>query len=305
MDEHPPPTDDPLFPKLTERVLNGECVAFVGAGMSANRVPDWKALVKKLCERCGVEKTSDEQGNSLNHMHLASEALKANKVEYENTLLKIFGCGIEPEYRHFLLAKIPFKFYLTTNYDNLICEAKAVIEDGHPQFHTYPRLFSTKLAYRQVAYLHGRISKSTSRDALNIVLTHEDYRRAYGSGTFSVRDFLMQIIPFHSICFIGCGQNDPYLRGVIETCSDCRTTLQQEGHRINEEWYFLLDRKEIFTPKWKYAGTRPVRFDKESSEYEGLRSILEYWSNRQEPQLNNLGGGVSDVYGPDIEVPRD
>jgi hypothetical protein len=88
-----PPTNDVLFPALTESIWAGRCVAVIGAGVSAGDYPIWAHLISQLQERCGVRA---EDLPSASPLDVAQVAREKNPTAYYRALDEIFDRRAAP-----------------------------------------------------------------------------------------------------------------------------------------------------------------------------------------------------------------
>lgn len=123
------------IPAIPKQLLNGikdnKCVLFAGAGASMDaKMPSWKELVMALVERLKEEYSNlpnrelDEVEKLLcegKYMILATYCFrKLGAYEFSDVLKQKLSCNGKKSYTHGLLAKIPFRAVITTNFDLLI-----------------------------------------------------------------------------------------------------------------------------------------------------------------------------------------
>ena len=123
------------IPRIPKQLLNGikdnKCVLFAGAGASMDaKMPSWKELVMALVERLKEEYSNlpnrelDEVEKLLcedKYMILAAYCLrKLGAYEFSDVLKQKLSCNGKKSYTHGLLAKIPFRAVITTNFDLFI-----------------------------------------------------------------------------------------------------------------------------------------------------------------------------------------
>ena len=103
---------------LVEQLCKGNCVLFVGAGISMGEggLPGGCQLAKELADRC------DYPGNDFSlarvAQYYADTIDKANLLRYVCQRLR--EARREPTETHQLIAALPFKIIVSTNYDCLI-----------------------------------------------------------------------------------------------------------------------------------------------------------------------------------------
>jgi len=123
------------IPAIPKQLLNGikdnKCVLFAGAGASMDaKMPSWKELVVALVERLKEEYSNlpnrelEEVEKLLcegKYMILAAYCLrKLGAYEFSDVLKQKLSCNGKKSYTHGLLAKIPFRAVITTNFDLFI-----------------------------------------------------------------------------------------------------------------------------------------------------------------------------------------
>jgi hypothetical protein len=176
---------------LVDPVKRGECILFLGAALHApppeastftyplqHRPPLGGELAQKLAEVCGYrERFPNHSSWDLQRVALCVEKTLGRRVLIDH-LKEFLSAGKKPSAAVRMLAAMPFKIIVTTNYDRLF--EQALIEQGkdpdifvydpdenHPTrdstedpTETRPRLFK----------MHGDLLKNES-----IVITDEDY----------------------------------------------------------------------------------------------------------------------------------
>lgn len=295
---------DPSFAELTRRVTGGQCAAFVGAGLSMDVYPGWDSLTSQLCDRCGVTIRHNAEGKALSNTVLAQMAKRADAAIYNKSLRDIFRHE-EPSHRHHLLARIPFRYYLTTNYDYRLASAIQVTGGGEPGLHWYPDLLVLGLTPRDIVCLHGKIDPASSADP-RIVLAQDDYDAAYDSSSpsTSLWTFLAQLLPMTSICFIGCSLDDQSLQGVFRVCAAHCDRIRSAGHPLQSRWYVLLDQNAELTDGWETCGVTIVRYEKQDDRHKGLVGILDHWAGTKALRQRELRGDGQVDFSAGAEVPK-
>jgi hypothetical protein len=223
---------------LSDAILGGRCVAFVGAGFSAAaRLPTWRSLLLAVAE--AGEVPSEERGEiqALLHAEQPQSSVSADAYEQAAQLLQdqlgrsAFTDAVRESLRpdsHALgsetmqarmrhLAEIPFRAVLTTNFDTLI-------EGLPPEPDTYQKVLwpwggsrwwgeafwgegDRGLASR-VVKLHGDLM--TSDQAASIVFTRRDYRRQLHTRA-GYLSFLHALLSTSTVLFMGTSFEDAYL----------------------------------------------------------------------------------------------
>jgi len=106
---------------LAEDIARGNCVLFVGAGLSmAYGLPGWRDLIKQLCENLGVgEDTDPLRVAQVYEYREGRQRLNAHIISRTQT------SSINPKdlQLHIKLANLGVTIWITTNYDDLIEKA--------------------------------------------------------------------------------------------------------------------------------------------------------------------------------------
>lgn len=167
---------------LINDLRDGNVMAWVGAGLSMGvGYPSWSKLVETIAvninntlwdESCIQSWT--EKNSNVNPEWVAEVLSTTNKKEYYRSLKKIFNCDIKQEnFTHALLALLPFKGYITTNYDSLIENNLRLFTDYEPIIYTHDNpidLLLESTDKKFVYKVHGDI-----RTSKNIILTETDF----------------------------------------------------------------------------------------------------------------------------------
>jgi hypothetical protein len=112
---------------LLKAISGGDCIAWIGSGLSKLAYPDWGTTVAALCAACMIQPFgASESPSSVQLIDKAEECKGANLNSYETTLGTLFGGNVvETRQAYSWLMKAPFKGYVTTNFDPLLSEAAA------------------------------------------------------------------------------------------------------------------------------------------------------------------------------------
>jgi len=184
-----------ILKSLVEQVKKGECILFFGAGVHAPPAKDSKykypleskpllgrELVEIMATQCDFKKNfPDESVLDLQRVSLCYEISKGlGRSKLVDFLSKHVQEGKKPSPALEMLAALPFKIVITTNYDRLFEKALAKL-DKEPHVFVYdpsppgdeptPDLTTDPTVERPLLYkMHGDLDKRDS-----IVITDEDY----------------------------------------------------------------------------------------------------------------------------------
>lgn len=237
---------DRIQEPLLDALAQNRLVAFLGAGLSRRcfsktraPLPDWSTLLNDLL-KWG---TSNHQIDPKTGLEL-SELLARGKLlmvaqecrdllgdkRIGDFIAEVFDpYGVVPARVHELLAAIPFRAYITTNYDNLL-------ERAHMQVHnrqlriilpdTAADVLEDSQRARPLLKLHGDLDDPTS-----IVLGHRDYLRLMWTPEYVTT--IRSLLADSTLLFVGYGLSD----------IDILMPLDQLAHEGREFTHYLLGRR--------------------------------------------------------------
>lgn len=119
---------------------------------------------------------------------------------------------------HRTLMQLPIRNYLTLNYDAGLTNARAALYPKATTSYYFwdqeeARRIRDRYYKRQVLHAHGRHDRANS-----IILTLDDYRKAYDNRTF-VR-LLEDVFAFEKLLIVGFGVSDPYIKQLFTNISN-------------------------------------------------------------------------------------
>lgn len=165
---HLQPADiPPHLRELAEQVRRGECVFFVGAGLSRGAgLPDWGELVREMAEKLAVpdEVLKAQSQDADYYLDLAELfQLERGRADLVRMVQANYGSdhtNATPTLAHYLLMGLPVRHVITTNYDRLLEQTLTALR-RHPQ---------TVVRQEEVA-------RTGSRDGVHVVKFHGDADR--------------------------------------------------------------------------------------------------------------------------------
>lgn len=169
--------------KLINDLRNGNVLAWVGAGLSVGvGYPSWSKLVKNIATsvsnvswRQSDIQTWVEKNVDTNPEWVAEVLAATNIKEYYDALKEEFNSNRKGEnLTHALLAMLPFKGYITTNYDSLIEHNLRVFTEYDPIVYTQANAIDLLIEHTNKKFVykvHGDVKISLE----NIILTETDY----------------------------------------------------------------------------------------------------------------------------------
>ena len=116
---------DDIPEELIETIVRGDCVLFIGAGLSIPAgLPRWSDLLSPLYDKIGAPPDTDPLTVAQ-----VFEARESRRQLIAFISEKTDTTRIKPTKNHELLANLGIRTWITTNYDNLI--EKTLDDKGH------------------------------------------------------------------------------------------------------------------------------------------------------------------------------
>lgn len=240
---------------LIRAIIEGHCIAFCGAGISMavkrsddRALPSWPELLIELIEHAERESVAldDARKDMISAIGQGEFLMVAQELQERlgeesvlRCLRKIFlDPALKPNDLHTELVAIPFRGFLTTNYDTLIEGACTVRSKGViPPVLTQENLTRAPNPLRVpgtfVFKIHGDVNRGEG-----IVLGTHDYQdqlfRAPG-----LRSFLETLFTTQTVLFLGFGLGDPDIENALDRLAGifCRT---------NEYHFALVEQGRFF-----------------------------------------------------------
>lgn len=285
--------------ELESIVQSGDCVIFLGSGISVGIYPSWSELIKKLCVRCGVDIGERNLSDPNTLLSLADDCKSENIDEYCEVLKEEFAKPIMNNPVKYEYAKsAPFLSYVTSNYDPLLAHN---MRGSKRKVFTHIKGLNGFVINEAVYYIHGYISVGDNVEPDQIILTKSDFDREYDpQGPGNINDFLKHLVKYKHILFVGCRLNEEPIQDLLEICEKSRQVA--EGNTTNKHYILLPDegislssdtdaskdklREESLENKYDRYGINVVRYKKTTGDnHIELQNILEEWSNLQKPQV--------------------
>lgn len=261
--------------KLIEYLNTGSCIAFVGAGASAEiKIPAWKALATYVFNEATKVGHSNmpvikEYFDSQKWPEFFGEVKRTfgQKYLYDICREKLKDTGKDGSVYSFL-SKFPFQAYFTTNFDDAL---RRHLLGGA----TFPQGFlNTKKDFEGldldtlrgcVVKVHGDFS-----DESTLVLTDEQYeRREVGYEFQYYRDCLSAYFQSKRIVFVGYSISDP----------DIQFLLKRIGLNLRRNvplYAIVADARTSVIREWdrKY-NIQVIRYNNNSGSHQELVALLE------------------------------
>lgn len=281
----PQPTNDILFPTLSDRVKRGHCVAVLGAGVSAPDYPLWPELIETLRTKCELRPEDEASGNPLD---VAEVAKTKDTSKYYGVLRHLFAR--KKKYtclkRYHLLARINFASIITLNMDPLLLDVIALHRNVTAS--AYPWLQNEYHGRSEVFFLHGRVDPD-STSGPEIVLSRSDFEQAYDPLCCMLWSFVQQTLLSYDICFLGCNPSEPYLHRLISSCRSIRDGQFGMNKQDPPRWFLLAEEAWTVPPEVAEAGIAIVKYPMHNGSYVTFDNILESWADKKPPEFRTPG----------------
>ena len=220
------------FEQLRDLLHGRKAIAFVGAGASAGLYPLWDELIRELANEAVLHGAAEADRkywleNFGRNPDVVVAGIKRALIQgsYAEQLRAIFRpkAGADGNYftpLHSVLIRLPFKGYITTNFDPGLLEARyRQRPDSRPTgFGTWcdrdvvARWQNGDVFAEQpcpILFAHGIYERPDT-----MVLGLDEYRQAYHSGPF--RRLFESIWQLQRIVFVGISFSDPWIRRVAD-----------------------------------------------------------------------------------------
>lgn len=290
--------------EVFKSIQSGKCVCIVGAGATRDVYGSWWELLDAITKKIDPEdrKTIENEDYKVWADNLFAENPAASLEVISEKFLK----NSPPTPCCEKLAALPFKGYLTTNWDLLLLKAIGEKRPNRPKTHTYPSLDPFKIDGNSVYFIHGGPDPSdnswNSFYPEGLIFTKSQYDNAYGLAEKALKDqtpsswilpsFLMNIFLHNDVLFVGSGM-DP-----SESFYDIISYAQKAYETLKLHPSVVLPyRRWALVPKGKVPNTKTVdakiqllsyeyKKDDHSKLYEALESL------RDDGHINELMGRV-------------
>jgi hypothetical protein len=216
-----------VYDELVELLRDREAIAFVGAGASAGMYPLWGEFIDQLADHAVKEgKAEDKDAKRWKAETSASPQQRVNVIvrrlgedRYRNFLKATFGPRYHSDRKrytptHAAMLRLPFRGYVTTNYDPALEFARMDLREnclttGTPTWQNDDEVhrWLTGDVLRDdhacpILWLHGFWQRPEG-----IVLNAGEYAQAYRQGIY--RRTFERLWEQDHLVFVGFGFNDP------------------------------------------------------------------------------------------------
>ncbi|MCB9893341.1 MAG: SIR2 family protein [Planctomycetes bacterium] len=191
-----------------------------------------------------------EQMSAEEKLRLAQECKDAEPEKYCNCLTQLFAVSRSNRPQTYVeLMKMPFKGYLTINFDPILMSVFSDASKGNnnigptksfPQgfgqiySYTLRDLPGRKLETRSLYYLHGHATSEQRVKLEDLVLTTRDFEEAYHQSS-PLPHILHQAFAEYSVVFIGCSLSEEPLQHVLRNCRAIRDKARDMANSVGRE----------------------------------------------------------------------
>jgi hypothetical protein len=147
---------DDVMKSLVKALQSGDCVLFVGAGLSClSGLPDWRALVDSMAKAMDVDELTEDYPTIAQAFQQ-----KFGRTELERLLCEATDtAAVSPSPAHRLLTALGATLWVTTNFDDLL---ERTLDDASLPFHIV---------------VHDRDVRTSSQKAMVVIKVHGDRSR--------------------------------------------------------------------------------------------------------------------------------
>jgi hypothetical protein len=229
---------------LADKAKGGALALFLGAGVSASAgLPLWGELLDKLARRAHMGADERDALRRLNALDQA--ALLEKRLGGPDALQAALRDEFTAEHfslAHALLAALPVRPVVTTNYDQLFERAW---EDAGQSFSVLPYRLR-RGADRWVLKMHGCVSRPE-----DIVLTRQD-QIGYGERNAALAGVVQALLLTQHMLFVGFSLNDDNFHRIAEAV---RRAVRSPRNNGNDAEPFgtavVLERNPLVEELWK------------------------------------------------------
>lgn len=274
----------------------GNCILWLGSGLSLCAYPTWVQTIQKLCKQCKVSPLNENEEKSTKAlMGKADECKNKNLDQYQQTLANSYGktVGNTREAYHTIM-KLPFRGYITTNYDPLLSSV-AGHENNNIKLYPYPDLpvWELKSNPPSVFYIHGIARIDNMPTGKYLVLSTSEFNEAYEKEGI-VSSFLVQLFTYYSVLFVGCQLTEP---GIQKSLGQMKAThekiLTTKKREIPQK--IILKGKEKSKSSLRNTEDSIVKDDGESLSYTGIDVLFYTLEDAKHREIEAIFNRVCDI----------
>lgn len=298
-----PIPDDPNYQDLRDAIRGAQCVAFIGSGPSSSHYPSWGGLVRKLCETCGIAAELADSADTATLLALADECKSRNDVAYCQCLEYEFAKPVTDIPKVYVqVAKLPFKSYITTNFDPLLKEAIQFFGRRCSGVYSPPSFKYESEGGGALYHIHGLVQPGNKVQLDSLVLTESDFKQAYSELRGTLRSFLTQVLTYESCFFLGGKLQEPELMYVSDLCHVLRKEFQPHYRNSSPPRHWILrpmvwqrdgqardyESEQTEATTYRELGIQVVYYNPVDTDHSGLTMMLD--GILQRPEVAMLSG---------------
>lgn len=226
--------------ELIEQAQRGNCVLFVGAGISVsqNGLPSGAQLAEELAHRCGYR----EQDMSLPKVAQHYEMMLGRQALISYLCDRLDSPRYKPSDAHRVIADTPFKVIITTNYDVLLEQALRSVGKRFMKLVSNKEVAFADESKVIIVKIHGDVQQMES-----IVITEDDYW-----DFFRTRPNIAELLGYYAatktLLFIGYGLADPDFNRI------CLEVSRNLGKYKRRAYAIQLQPSEYTRAYWRTKG---------------------------------------------------
>ncbi len=278
---------------LAQKLLDGQLVLFVGAGLSrlasakdgsSRRLPLWDELMELVAKACHIKPAAFKH-NPLDVFDAVIYRESRGKLE-QTIRDALDDSKFDLSAAHEMLARLPWSAVMSTNYDGLLQRLlkEAPVYDEQD----YDRLALAADKRPRLFQVHGTLERPHT-------LTRADYRewevkhpRAYSH--------LRQLVDEKTVLFVGYSISDPHVDELLATIR--RITHGREKRLYAWMWQIDPDQTALLDRRDKIAA---ISIRRESAWVAAFEQVSEELGRRQRSGSEPLISGSFDAHAYDRE----
>ncbi len=211
---------------LAGYALRGELALFLGAGVSmAAGLPSWAGLLKLLARAADMSPEEqialDDLRSALDQATVVERRLTDRRQEIGATVAAVLGERRHYALPHALLAALPVREAVTTNYDRLFDDAWALSDPAG--LSVLPGAINPD-ARRWLLKMHGCLS-----DPARVVLTRSSYTR-YDERLPALAGLVQAFLVTRHVLFVGFSLADDNFHRVVDAVRRLRADARRPAH---------------------------------------------------------------------------
>jgi hypothetical protein len=212
--------------RLADLATRGELALFLGAGVSmAAGLPSWGGLIRELAARAGM--SADEQSalaelrNVLDQASIVERRLSEASVRIGQAVYEVLAPHRHYALAHALLAALPVRETITTNYDQLFEKAWRQPDTGEVSI--LPGAIRPD-ARRWLLKMHGCLSAPD-----RVVLTRTSYTR-YDEQLPALSGMVQTFLVTRHVLFVGFSLTDDNFHRIVDAVRRIRGSDRRASH---------------------------------------------------------------------------